>query len=50
MRVRASLCLVLGLVLAPASVRAQDATTLRRELDQLRQQFDAMKEQYQKAI
>jgi opacity protein-like surface antigen len=41
---------MLGLVLTPASVRAQDATTLRRELDQLRQQFGVMKEQYQKAI
>jgi hypothetical protein len=40
----------LSLALGAAPAHAQDPASLRRELEQVRQQFEAMKEQYQKAI
>ncbi len=42
--------LMAALAMFPVAVAAQDAETLRRELDQMRAQFDRMKEDYQKAI
>ncbi len=50
MRAFVTLCLLLGLVVAHSPVAAQDVQTLRRELEQMREQFEAMKDQYQKAI
>lgn len=42
--------LILALALGAGPVQAQDAEQLRRELEQIKKQFDAMKEGYQKAI
>lgn len=42
--------LVLVLTLAPATVRAQDAESLRRELQDVKNQFESMRAGYQKAI
>ncbi len=42
--------LLLGAVLASGPAQAQDAETLRKELDQMKKQFDDMKREYQKAI
>src|SRR5262245_25005992 len=42
--------LALGLALAPAPVRAEDAESLRRELQDVKSQFESMKAGYQKAI
>jgi len=42
--------LMAALTLFPVAVAAQDTETLRRELEQMRTQFDRMKEDYQKAI
>src|SRR5262245_44127026 len=42
--------LALGATLAAGPAEAQDAETLRRELDQMRKQFEDMKREYQKAI
>jgi hypothetical protein len=51
MRALMATCLFLGFVLSSASAPAQqDADALRREVEQLRQQLDAVKTQYQKAI
>jgi hypothetical protein len=41
---------LLGAVLAAGPAQAQDAETLRKELDQMKKQFDDMKREYQKAI
>src|SRR5262245_60570793 len=42
--------LALSVALAASPARAQDAETLRRELDQMKKQFEDMKRDYQKAI
>ena len=42
--------LVFVLTLAPAPLRAQDAELLRRELQDVKNQFESMKAGYQKAI
>jgi hypothetical protein len=42
--------LLLGAALAAGPAQAQDAETLRKELDQMKKQFDDMKREYQKAI
>jgi hypothetical protein len=42
--------LLLSATLAPGPVQAQDAEALRRELDQMKKQFEDMKRDYQKAI
>lgn len=50
MRRLVTLSLALGLALLASPAGAQDVETLRRELEQLRQQFGTIREQYQKAI
>jgi ABC-type Zn uptake system ZnuABC Zn-binding protein ZnuA len=50
MRRLVTLGLALGLALLASPAGAQDVETLRRELEQLRQQFGTTREQYQKAI
>ncbi len=42
--------LLLGATLVAGPAQAQDAETLRKELDQMKKQFDDMKREYQKAI
>jgi hypothetical protein len=50
MRILVVICLVLGSSGAAAPAAAEDAATLRRELDQLRQELDATRARYQQAI
>ena len=45
-----ALALALGVVLAAAPAPAQDAEALRKEMDQMRRQFESMQEQYKKAL
>ena len=50
MRAFVALALVLGLLVPATPVRAQDALALRREMEQMRKQFEAMQEQYKKTM
>ena len=50
MRSFVAMCLVLALVPVSSPAAAQDAEALRKELEQMRQQLDALKDHYQKAI
>jgi hypothetical protein len=50
MRALVALALVLGLLVPAAPAPAQDAETLRREMEQMRKQFEAMQEQYKKTM
>jgi hypothetical protein len=50
MRAFLLLFLIAALGISAAPVAAQDADALRKELEQMRRQFDAMKQEYQKAI
>jgi len=50
MRAFALICLALGVVVAPLAAAADDAATLRNELEKMRQQFETVQQEYQKAI
>ncbi len=50
MRALVVVCSLLGLALAHSPASAQDAEALRKELQEMRKQFETMKDQYQKAI
>jgi len=50
MRAFVALALVLGLLVPAAPAPAQDALALRREMEQMRKQFEAMQEQYKKTM
>ena len=45
-----ALIVVLGLVITPIPVHAQDVETLRREIEQLKRQLETTQQQYQRAI
>jgi hypothetical protein len=50
MRAFVALVLVLGLLAPATPAAAQDALALRREMEQMRKQFEAMQEQYKKTM
>ena len=50
MRARILFTFALGLVVTPIPASAQEAETLRREIEQLRQQLEATQQHYQQAI
>jgi hypothetical protein len=50
MHLRAAVALALGLAIAPIPVQAQEAETLRRELEELKRQLQITQQQYQQTI
>jgi hypothetical protein len=50
MRARVVVSLLLAALIVPSPATAQDAEALRKELEQMRQQFDRVREDYEKAM
>ena len=50
MRALVGICLLAAGALVPGPAAAQETEALRKELEQVRRQFDTMKEGYEKAI